>query len=348
VAAETIAWGEPVLASAIATVSDGRLIYRGHDAATLAQSRTLEEIAALLWEADAAIFARLPPAKPVRADSAKEAAFLTMARRAARDEPAYGRSPGVLHIEAAGLVHALLGAFGGAGEATMPLHARLAAAWSAPAAADVVRRVLVLMADHELNASTFAARVTASTGASLAASVLAGLAALTGPLHGGTASRVQALAADAKRDGAERAVRAWLAQGRLIPGFGHQLYPEGDARALALIEAFAPPPLFARLRAAVGSVVGEEPNIDFALAALTSRFALPEDAPFILFTLARSVGWIAHAIEQVTTGGLIRPRARYSGPPPAADREGEETNAWQRHRTHASPRRRQIQAPARV
>ena len=170
----------------------------------------------------------------------------------------------------------------------------------------------MLLADHELNASTFAARVTASTGASLAASALAGLSALSGPLHGGMAARVAAFIAEVRRDGAEVATKARLASGSALPGFGHPLYPEGDPRARALLDAFAPPEYEAACEAA-RAVAGVRPNVDFALTALADGLELPDDAPFQIFALARCAGWIAHALEQLQTGRLIRPRARYVG-----------------------------------
>jgi citrate synthase len=175
---------------------------------------------------------------------------------------------------------------------------------------------LVLLAEHELNASTFAARVTASTGAPVSAAVLAGLAALSGPLHGNASQSMMGLIEETQRRGAETAVATHLRQGQTLVCFGHRLYPEGDVRAPALLEAFSLPQPFAELARAGEALSGERPNIDFALAAMTAAFTLPEDAPLQIFALARSVGWMAHALEQVETGALIRPRARYTGPAP--------------------------------
>ncbi|VTY39069.1 Citrate synthase 2 [Xylophilus ampelinus] len=197
------------------------------------------------------------------------------------------------------------------------LHQRLAAAWGRPRSADLLRRALVLLADHELNASTFAARVTASTGASLAACLLSGLATLSGPLHGGAAAAVRALVQASAREGADAALREWLALGRPPAAFGHPLYPKGDVRGQALLAQFELPPAFAELRQAGEHLLGEPPNIDFALAAMADSRRLPPEAPFVLFALGRAVGWIAHALEQRATGTLIRPRARYVGPAPA-------------------------------
>jgi citrate synthase len=166
-----------------------------------------------------------------------------------------------------------------------------------------------------LNASTFATRVAVSTGAPLAAGVLSGLATLSGPLHGRASLGVLELVAGVKHVGAEVTVRDWLSQGRPIVGFGHPLYPQGDPRATALLQHFTLPKPYADLRDAIEDAIGERPNIDFALAALTKVFDLPQEAPLVLFALGRCVGWLAHALEQVTTGHPIRPRARYVGPP---------------------------------
>ncbi len=316
IAEEAIAWGEPVLASAIATIARGKLWYRGHDAEALANSARLEDVARLLW---ACGDARFPPQNnPVPEGPVRSRMFAVLAERAATDPPTAGRAPPALFFEAAAVLDALADAVcNGAGSG--PIHERIAMAWGCSAdGADFIRRSLVLLADHELNASTFAARVTASTGASLAASALAGLSALSGPLHGGMAARVAGLAAEARRDGAEAAIRERLALGSPIPGFAHPLYPDGDPRARALLAAFDPPPEYAAIRTAALAIAGVRPNVDFALCAAAGGLGLPDDAPFQLFALARSAGWIAHALEQIAAGRLIRPRARYVGPPPPA------------------------------
>jgi citrate synthase len=242
-------------------------------------------------------------------------AFLALAAQAGIDPPARGRNPLALAVEAATLLDvltdAVAGQVGGGAIAN-----RLALAWGqgpGGPGADLIRRALVLLADHELNASTFAARVAASTGASLAASALAGLSALSGPRHGGAAAAVQSLAREAAQIGPRAAVQARLAEDRLIPGFGHNLYPDGDPRATALLERFEPPAELSRLQGAVGAMTGLAPNVDFALVALSRALRLPDDAPFALFAVARCAGWIAHAIEQGQGGGVIRPRARYVG-----------------------------------
>lgn len=112
------------------------------------------------------------------------------------------------------------------------------------------------------------------------------------------AARVEAFVEEAERRDANHAVSARLARGASMPGFDHPLYPDGDPRA------------------ATEAATGLAPNIDFALVVLTRALNLPPDAPFILFATARSAGWAAHAIEQLQTGRLIRPRARYVGVAP--------------------------------
>ncbi|WP_199223483.1 MULTISPECIES: citrate synthase family protein [unclassified Caulobacter] len=313
VAAEAIAWGEPVLASAITTVAGGRLWYRGRDAAELAKDHTLEQVARLLRGGHGAALKAARTGAVVAGDTARARLFTALAVRAGQEAPARGRAPLALALEAAALLDQVVDAAAGA-NTEGPAHQRLARAWGVDAAgADLLRRALVLLADHELNASTFAARVAASTGASLSAAALAGLCALSGPLHGGMAARVEAFVAEAERTSPARAVTARLAQGSSMPGFGHPLYPDGDPRARALLEVFAPPPLLDALRRETEAATGLLPNIDLALVGLSRALALPADAPFILFAVARTAGWLAHAIEQGQTGRLIRPRARYVG-----------------------------------
>lgn len=316
VAADAIAWGEPILPSAITTVAGGRLYYRGRDAVALAQTETFEGVARLLRGGlgVAAMRTARPPA-PAGADP-RARAFAALAARAAVDPPARRGDATALADAAATLLDVLTDAVTGATDGGA-IHERLGRAWGCgPVGCDLIRRALVLLADHELNASTFAARVAASTGASLAAAALAGLSALSGPLHGGMPARVRALALEAERQGAGEAVAARLAHWSSTPGFGHPLYPDGDPRARALLGGFAPPAALEALERTGEEATGQRANVDFALVALAEALALPQDAPFALFAVARCAGWTAHALEQIATGALIRPRARYVGPAP--------------------------------
>jgi citrate synthase len=318
VATGAIAWGEPVLASEITTVAGGRLFYRGRDAIRLAETETLESVARLLRGGHGAALKRTERPAPPQHPDMRTRAYLALALRAGTDPPARGRQPLALAVEAATLLDVLTDAVAG-DVGGGPIHHRLALAWGlgpGGPGADLIRRVLVLVADHELNASAFAARVAASTGASLSASALAGLATLSGPRHGGATAAVRTFAAEAAQLGPRAAIANRLVEDRALPGFGHPLYPDDDPRAAALLERFKAPPELQALREAVQSVAGLAPNVDFALMAASQALRLPPDAPFALFLVARCAGWIAHAIEQGQADTLIRPRARYVGPEP--------------------------------
>jgi citrate synthase len=319
VAAGAMAWGDPILSSAITTVAGERLYYRGRDAVDLSRTETLEGAARLLRGGNGAALRRIERPPPPEGHDMRSRAFLALAALAGRTPSLLGRHPLALAVEAATLLDVLTDAVAGRVGAGA-IHNRLALAWGlAPggSGADAMRRILVLLADHELNPSAFAARVAASTGASLAASSLAGLAALSGPRHGGTPSAIRRFAALAEQGGAASAVRSRLVEDQGLPGFGHPLYPGGDPRAAAVLEILELPTSLTRLAAAVFDATGRRPNVDFALVALSESWKLPEDAPFALFAVARCAGWIAHAIEQIQIGGVIRPRAKYIGPEPS-------------------------------
>jgi len=333
VSSEAMQYGDPVLSSAISTALDGRLLYRGHDAATLADTASLEDIAALLWECSpqesAAIWTacKETPSAQQQSDagdggSALSAGLLVLARRSAVDAPSLGRPAAELRAEAASVLISLAGAMAGGisddggGGASTTISQRLARAWRAETHEDLIRRALVLMADNELNASTFATRVAISTGASLAAGVLAGFTTLTGPLHGGAAQQFAELITQAQASNASEAVKNWLASKRPLPAFGHPLYSDGDPRAKALLKHLPKVQLHEALTVAAEQQAGELPNIDYALSLLTTTCGLPKDAPFILFAVGRCAGWLAHALEQVRANRLIRPRANYTGPAP--------------------------------
>jgi citrate synthase len=339
VAVEAVSWGSPVLDSGVSTVAQGRLWYRGVDAVTLAARASLEETAALLWQSVPVSFTSATQTYTTARGglSPLAAVYLALAWRAGKDPPMYGRSAAAVHAEGATLLgavaDAVLGAIEGRGgrrrqparrpaAGAAPLHQRLASAWRRPGAAEHIRQALVLLADHELNASTFATRVAASTGASLPACLLAGFATLSGPLHGTAASRLAPLAEATQRVGALAAIRECLERGESVAAFGHPLYPEGDVRARHLLAVMEVPACFKELQHAGLALLGEQPNVDFALAALAAAARLPADAPFVLFALARTTGWIAHAFEHQQRGALIRPRARYTGPAPDTDPGG--------------------------
>jgi citrate synthase len=316
-AANALSGAEPSIPTALCSFFRGRPHYRGQDAIGLARSATVEEVARLLWDAqqpvDFTSASRTRVATPGRA-----AAFTTLAGLAAAGHSTVGRLTRVLHGEGQALVGQLADAFG-ARPGKQPLHLRFAQGWSQPAGgAELLRTALVLLVDHELTSSAFAARIAASTGASLPACLMAGMATLSGPLHGDATGRVHALLSEVDRLGEEQVVAHYLSTGLPLPGFGHHIYPDGDPRAAALLALFEPPVVITRFIWKVTDLTGLQPNIDVALAAVVAHLRLPDDAAFALFATARSVGLLAHSLEQLGVAQVIRPRGRYVGVVPEA------------------------------
>lgn len=307
IAASSMDWGEPAIPTSLSTVHRGKLYYRGQDAIELARRSTLEETAALLWDV------QHPPNFSGDAIEAGEDAFSILATQSSQGQPILGLSSDQLARDAA-LIIGRLASVCGAKEGRNPIHERLALGWECDEqTADRLRQALVAMADHDLNASTFSARVTASTGASMPACLLAGLCTLSGPRHGGAGEALRYLTGDARRQGAEKAVRQWLKRDRMLPGFGHNLYPDGDPRAALILAGIEPSDDLQALASSVFDLTGLLPNCDFALAVMVEALGLPDDAPFKIFLIGRTVGWCAHVIEQNRDGTLIRPRGRYDG-----------------------------------
>jgi citrate synthase len=205
------------------------------------------------------------------------------------------------------------------------LWSRLTAAPPAPEPVGALRSALVLLADHELAASTVAVRVAASVRADPYAAVGAGLGVLGGTFHGGASLGVEALFAEIGRaDRARRVVGERLRRGERVPGFdGGSLYPRGDGRAtrlLELVRATTPDPGRLRMVEAVLSEARTRrlpgPLIDFALAALAYANEMTRGAGEAIFAVARTAGWLAHALEEYARESPLRPRAVYTGPPP--------------------------------
>lgn len=339
VAAGALDFGEPVLASSITLIQDGRLYYRGLDATTLAATSTFEAVARLLWrgELDATPFA-LDPLSPSGVASWVTAmslpgglsplehlqALLPLAQ--ASDPQAYAPTPAL--IEQAGIraMQLLIAVTLGTNTADAPLSpaAQLAQGWQVamPDAARLIDAALILSADHEFNISSFTARCVASAGASPYAALSAALGAMQGTRHGGQSLRCIAFLREVAREG-PGVVRERLRRGEDMPGFGHRLYPDGDPRGRYLINLARSIPAAPAVRDLIDTTLdevarqtGEQPNIDFGLVALARMLGLPDDAALVLFTLGRMAGWVGQIIEQLATGQLIRPRARYTGPLP--------------------------------
>ena len=334
IAANALDFGTPVLESSLTLIENGHLYYRGHDATRLARSSSLEQVAHLLWDCDDRPFAdtNLPPmSTALRAAWTATPTLSTVDRclvllpAAARwDHPSWVEDRTSMLETGVRILRLLTAAVTGEPLSPLPVHEQLAAAWRVPADhAPLLRAVLVLSADHEFNASAFAARVVASTGANLYGSTVAGLAAINGPRHGGLTRQVARLL-DELRSTAD--IEAELTRrGDRLPGFGHQLYPDGDVRAatlLAMLREHLPRSAelgFAERVAVAGErLTNRKPNVDFTTVVIEKALGLPQDSALAMFLLGRTVGWIAHALEQAAHGALIRPRARYTGPRPAS------------------------------
>jgi citrate synthase len=194
-----------------------------------------------------------------------------------------------------------------------------------PGLAGVLSVALVLLADHELAASTLAARVAASMRADPYAVVVTGLGPMGGPLHGGAALGAELmLGAAASPADAPRVVGDVLRRGERLPGFGHFVYKGGDPRAILLLQVIGEYAAGSPRLAVASAVTAEagrralpEPNIEFALAALGAVAGLVRGAGEAVFAVARTAGWLAHALEEYERNVPIRPRAVYTGPPAA-------------------------------
>jgi citrate synthase len=247
-----------------------------------------------------------------------------LATAAARDPLAFDLRADAVIATGSRILELMVSAAGGIRETDVPIEERLAIGWKVPRrACGLLRAAIILSADHELNVSAFTARCVASAGGSPYGAVIAGLAALEGIKHGGLTTRVESMLGAMRRErSGHEGLAARLREGTPLDGFGHPLYPEGDPRATELLARLDERyPRSAELRfvrdvaAAALSALEQSPTIDFALAALTRVAGLPPRSGLELFAIGRTIGWIGHALEQYASGTLIRPRARYVGPP---------------------------------
>ncbi len=340
VAAGALRFGEPVLETQISDVGPDGPRYRGQSALALCRAGvSFERVAELLWTGT------LPDAAGPRASldcdttslwslfagraSLPKMALLLGAlaladgdRHAASDVAEFARARAIFHW---------LARAPSARPPRQPAGERVAGTLLAalrvpqnPTLISHVDRALVLCAEHELNASTFAARIAASAGADLYACLGVAVNTLSGSAHGGMCDRVEALIASISqapgKARAARTVQAWLARAEPIPGFGHPLYGAGDPRGALLIElaeaqgarsesaksAFA-------LLSAMKRGGHPAPTLDAGLVTLCHCLELPAGSAASIFAIGRSAGWVAHALEQRAAGYLLRPRARYVG-----------------------------------
>lgn len=327
--AHALQWGMPVLESAITLIDGHRLYYRGHDALALARTRSIAEVASLIWTG------RFDALSETRSDTTARQgqgaspfaarAQSLLASASADDAAAFDLRPAsvaacgwrILHLLTLAATHRTTAA-----DRTLTIDRRLARAWRLDASGtDVLRSALILCADHELNVSSFTARCVASAGSDPYAVVIAGLSALAGPKHGGSGARVEAMLRSVRGERDLRsALAARLRRGERLDGFGHPLYPGGDPRAAMLMDMLrdryatsAELRFVAKFDTAATALIREKPNLDFALAAGARVLGLPAGSPLMLFAIGRTIGWIGHTIEQYATDQLIRPRAKYVG-----------------------------------
>jgi len=331
----------------------GRLIVRGHDLEELADRVPFEDVAAMLWDGLVSGASDDPRA---RFGEARERAFRYLSPLAANLSgltpvegmrlllsalPDADEDPAFLAVGAAAVAAAM--AIRGAQDL-----APVAPDASAGHAADLLRMIkgapvdegrakgldtyLVTVIDHGLNASTFAARVVASTDAGLLSAVVAGLCALKGPLHGGAPGPVlDMLDAIGTIDHAESWLDGAMARGERLMGFGHRIYRVRDPRADVLKTAAA------KLRGEVNRIAFAEAveqvalkvlqrrkrgrrldtNVEFYTAILLDSLGVPREGFTPLFGAGRTAGWVAHAVEQENARRIIRPQSRYVGPWPA-------------------------------
>ena len=357
-AQDALHWGAPVLESAITLIDEGRVYYRGQDVLKLATSSNIEAVAALIWLEDAHRAASLfrvdheavhisarkyeTMLLHVEVDGAQLTPLQSMMTflpiAAADDLTAYDLRPVTVAQTGARILRLMVSVASGDVPDDVPIAAMLRQGWvqqdaiSEDRAEALLSAALVLCADHELNASSFTARVVASAGSTPYAVISAGLAALQGGKHGGHTERIEALLQEAESAGGiKAAMQSRLRRGESIPGFGHPLYPQGDPRGqllLDLIAQYMPGSEVVALAqdatASAQDLLNEAPTLDTALVVLGRALSLPQHSPLALFALGRTVGWIGHAIEQYALDRLIRPRARYTGLYPADDLD--ETN----------------------
>jgi len=204
---------------------------------------------------------------------------------------------------------------------------RLTGRPASPAAVDTFAATLVLYAEHEFNASTFTARTVVSTGSDMHSGVVAAIGALKGPLHGGANEKVlEVLGAIGTAERVTAWVEGELAAKRVIMGFGHRVYKDGDVRAKLLAELCAAlvrgtdheglEEIASRVERMMLDRKGLRPNLDWPAARVYHALGLPVNVFTPIFVVARMSGWTAHIIEQVGDNRLIRPLSLYTGPDP--------------------------------
>lgn len=338
--------GDLSVRTSLTLIEDDRYYYRGVDAVELASAHPCEEVAEWLWTGALPRGARFTAPPDTLAAARRAVAALpghsgpvdrlrvATAAAAVSDPLRFDLAPEAVLGSARCLIPTLVGAlpvlgraqWAGDGRTARQLWPRLTERKPDPDALAVLDLALGLLIDHDLAASTLAVRVAASARAHPYAVVSAGLGALEGPLHGAAGRLAHGMLAEAlERGGAASVVADHLRAGRPVPGLGHRLYQGEDPRAGALfarLEALPQAgPALAAAREVVATTAARRPglhaNVDLALAVLTLSYGMRAEAGETVFAVARTAGWIAHALEEYEERPLrMRPSGRYQGPRP--------------------------------
>ena len=316
----------------ITLINEAGPFYRGRSALRLSETATIEDVAGLLWDVDpAAAFAPRPAApteaytriKQALAGATVTEQVMTLLPVLERGNPrAYDLSRAGYARTAAEIMRWLAAMIVDApAPVDQPLHSFLGEGLGRPAVYHgLIRRMLVLAADHELDPTTYAVRAVANTGATAYQIALAGLASSMGRrLIFGRAQSLNRLLDEVAEssDPAEPIIRR-LREGEAIPGFASSIYKSGDPRATSLLAAISDSldtdREMSRLTAAihvVSEATGQSPDFALPVMYLNRKLGLASEG--LLFRLGRFVGWIAHAMEQYHSHPLVRPRALYTG-----------------------------------
>lgn len=276
--------GVAAFSSQICRIAQGQLYYRSHSALELARSWTLPQLAGYLWSGDP----HYPLAPLTPGDHFQVDGFLQHNLAWLNDQ--LDQDPGGWDMSPAGVIRTGWKCF-------QHFYAQLAGSES------WLEKVLMLCADHEMNASTTVARVATSAGANPYAALMAALCTLSGSRHGGACARVEALCQEARAYGSAReAILRRLRRGEALPGFGHPLYPEGDPRAREMLSGHAKGQEWVE---AGEELLHQYPSLDLALVVRGEA----EGVAFACFASGRILGWVAHLLEQLQDPRMIRPRA---------------------------------------
>lgn len=351
--------------SSISSIIDGVLTYRGYNIDDLAENATYEEVVYLLWygklpnraELDRFLGelsdnAQIPPQvvdllRAVPKDANSMAALRTaVSTLALFDGEAHEldlETSRKIALRLQAKLPTIIAAFdrirkglepvapkAGAGIAENFLY-MLTGKDPERIAVEALDKALVLHADHELNASTFAARVTVATLSDVYSGVTSAIGALRGPLHGGANEAVMAMLEEiGSMDNVESYIRDKLDRKEKIMGFGHRVYKNGDPRAKHLQKMSRELgkltgntnwyEMSVKIEKLVTGLKGLKPNVDFYSASVYTALEIPRDLFTPIFAMSRVSGWTAHILEQYENNRLIRPRAEYVGP---ADRKVE-------------------------